>query len=376
MNQQELQEKLQRYLSYLAQDNHNWNLLLNISDCYRQLHDGLLAQRYLDDAEKLSGKKFWAFQGKLYLESGHLLLAKEAYTAALAEQDTAYNRYHLAFCLYSNNEFEEALAILNTSDISQNNYEFKLFQAKIYHQLQQSEQAITILEGLHAESPADARVSGLLSLLCFDENNLEKAERLCLLTLENDAGNSEGLLVEVLLKTMQDKATVADIELLLANTPQESRLWFALGTTQMRLMNIPAAEDAFFKATQIWPDFYDGWMSLAWCYLLQNQLTLAENVYHQAIEIDDDYADAWGGLALVSALQDDMETAQKWLAKARLLDVNCFLVTLTEIIIGNQVNSEDAAKQLDKAFPEVATEINRILADAILMADVGEKVIH
>lgn len=376
MNTLELQEKLKRQQSYLAQDSNNWNLLLSISECYHHLDDVVSAQRYLDDAKKLSGQKFWAYQGLLYLEKREFIPAKEAFTIALTEQNSHSNRYYLALCLYLNHQFEEALAMINTSDTNENTHDSEFLKAKIFHHLQQPKKSILILSQLNTLSPSDDQVSGLLALLYFDDNNLELAEKHCRDALEQNADNSKAVLVNILLKTLKNTATIAEIELRLTKTPQETRLWLALGTTQLRLMNITAAETAFLTATQIWPDFYECWTNLAWCYVLQNNIDLAKNVYQKIIEIDAERADGWGGLALVSAMQEDISTAQALLEKAKAIDENCFLVNITEIIIGNQVNSDDAFKQLKKAFPEVSAEINRILSEAVRMEDPKNKIIH
>ena len=372
----DLQETLERHLGYLAQDSHNWNLLLTISGCYYQLGDLVSAQQYLDDAKQASGENFWAYQGMLHLKSGQLLPAKTALQAALAEEDTPDNRCDLAFCLCLNQEFEEALTILNAILPDQISCQSELLKAKILHHLFHHDEAMALLEQLHAQYPNEPEVSGLLSLLYFDTNQIEQAEKLCKHALLRDSDNQEAILVDILLKTLQEKVTVAEIESRLTVTPEESRLWFALGTTQMRQMNITAAEQSFLKTAEIWPGFYENWTSLAWCYLMQNKLDLAKNAYTKATELDDEHADGWAGLALVSALQDDMTSAQKWLEKTRFLDEECDLLAIADIIMGSKVDPDLAAKQLEKAFPEIAVEVKRILSEATLMGDPGKTVMH
>ena len=50
MNNQELQDKLNRHLSFLAQDENNLSLLIEISTLYQNLNDLTSAQTYLDRA--------------------------------------------------------------------------------------------------------------------------------------------------------------------------------------------------------------------------------------------------------------------------------------------------------------------------------------
>lgn len=376
MNIADLQDKLRRHLDYLAQDSDNWNLLLTISGCYFQLNDLILSQRYLDDAKRSSGKDLWDYQGLLYLKSGQLKLAKSALQAALAEEDTPTNRFQLAWCLYLSEEFDEALTLLNAISPDEITCQSELLRARILHYLHHHEIALALLEQLHAQYPAAAEVSGLLSLLYFDDDQPEQAEKLCKHTLALDETNSEAVLTDLLLRTKQNKATINDIEAQLRVTPEESRLWFALGITHIRMLQITEAEKAFSKAVEIWPDFFDSWTSLGWCYLLQDKLDLAKGSYTRATQIDEEHADGWGGLALVSALQNDMATAREMLNKARLLDENCSLLSITEVIIGNKVSPEHAAQQLNKAFPEIAVEIDRILSESTLLDDLEKTVIH
>lgn len=370
MTTQELQEKLQRHLVYLAQDSKNQSLLLSVSDCYLQLDDSKSAQRYLDDAKKASGQPFWDKQGLLYLVTGELALAKEAFTQAMAEADTATNRYNLGFCLYLNHELSQALIVLNASDdIDPASEQLK---AKIFHQLQRVDEAIAILEQLFSEHEADADIAGSLALLHFEKSHAAKAEFYSNAALALNPANYNGLLVRILLKSLRNEATVEEIEALQAINDNDCRLWFILGTTQLHAMNLPAAIEAFAKAAQIEPNFYDNWISYGWCALLQSKLEQAENCYQKAVAIADDLADGWGGLALVHALKSDKDNAEKCLEKSQWLDADCFLAKITRIILANQTNEQLAASELREAMPE----INVILAEALAVIESEKKTVH
>lgn len=376
MNTQEVQEIIQRHLNYLAQDNTNFNLMLRISDAYRQLNNWELAQRYLDDAKQSSGQKFLTEQGLLYLDSSQHELAKEALTQALKELETPEHRFNLGYCLYLNHDFDSALSVLNASSETEPRHENELLKAQILHHLQRQDEAIVLLEQLIIHNNSSAETAGLLALLYFDQNNIERAELLSNKALAINPENSEGQIVSVLLKAMRNEAQVTEIEYLLTSNPNECRLWFALGTTQMQHMNVTAAEKAFAIATQIWPNFYDSWISAGWCHLLQNNLDKAEAAYQQAVNIDADNADGWGGLALVSALRNNMDQANEWLEKTLILDAHCFLGSVTQIIIANQQDPKQAAKLFNSTFPEAGTEINWMLAEAIMATNTEDRVIH
>ena len=371
-----LEEKLGRYFSYLAEDKKNVNLLLSISDCYRALSDWVSAQRYLDDAIRASGQPFWTHQGFLYQESNQMPLAKEAFTLAVTEEDTTINRYNLGFCLYLTFEFSQALSTLNTPKNNQPPPLYTLLTAKILHHLQRIEDAITLLEQLLIQHESEPEAAGLLALLHFDNHNEERAELFANLSLALSPNNYDGKLVSILLKTVRNEVTLAEIESLRSVNPEDGRLLYALGTTHMRHMNFPAAEQAFFQISQIWPFFYENWIRYGWCHLLQDNLEKAEWAYQQAVIIDEKNADGWGGLALASALRNHMIQSEKWLEKAHLFDSGCFLAAITRIILANHIDPEQACKQFNTSLPEIASEINTMLSRAIHALNANEKITH
>lgn len=376
MNIPDLQSKLQSFLGYLKQDSTNLNLLLSISDCYRQLNDLASAQHFLDQAKSVSGQPFWTKQGSLFLAGDQLSAAKNAFKQALTEQENSAHQYNYAWCLFLNEEFEAALAVLSASEKTQQLREFVLLKAKTLQRLQRQEEAIELLEIFIQQSEADGEVFGLLGLLHFDNHSVDQADFYSANALVFDPLSSLGQLVQLLLRALKNEATVAEIESMLVNNPKECRLWFTLGTMQMQQLNITAAEKAFNQAVQLWPNFYECWVSIGWCYLLQNNLDRAENAYQQVVVIDDEGADGWGGLALVSALRDQLDIAKTWLQKSVVLDASCFLAAMTRVIIANQENPEQSGALLYKALPGMASEMNTLLLDAMKMTENEGRVIH
>lgn len=234
-----LQQKLQRHLRYLEQDPCNIHLLLTVSDCYWQSGDVTSAHHYLETAKQYTPDPF-----------------------RLAYQE-----------------------------------------ARLLHHLQRIDDAIALLEQSIAHGNADADVMGLLALLYFDNHEEAKAASAAEKTGLLDPNHPNARLVRLLLKALQNDASVEEIESLLESHPQESRLWFILGTTRLRLMNCTAAITAFRQAAQIHLQFYDNWIALGNCYLLQHHFEAAEAAYRQAIAIDPDRADGLEGLEVVRTVQ-------------------------------------------------------------------------
>ncbi len=375
MSVQDIEFRLQRYLDYLPQDKNNANLLLNISGCYRLLGDFESAQNYLKDVIDISGKPHWTEQGILHLNSNELFYAKEAFMHAFAEEDAPAQRLNLSYCLYVNEEYEEALDLLNYAD-DYAVYDTYFLKAKILHHLQRVDEAIVLLDHLVNINEADSDVFGLLGLLHFDSNNIDQAQLFCTRSLELNPKDRAGCLVQVLLKALRKEATVSELEALLSEHPNECRLWFALGATQMQTMNIIAAEQAFFQALEVWPNFYDCLISLAWCQIFKNDLDKAMQIYKRAVELDAEGADGWGGLALVHALENNDVEAQRLLEKTLSFKADCVLAVLTQVILANRVNPDEAAKLLITVLPEVSMEIETILKQLFTPVTKSNRVLH
>jgi len=238
-------------------------------------------------------------------------------------------------------------------------------KAKIFHHLQRTDEAIDVLEQLFNDHFPDSETAGSLALLNFENHNAEKAEFYANKALALDPANYQNLLVRILLKSLKNEATVTEIETLLAINDNDCRLWFILGTTQLHAMNLTAAQEAFAKAAQIEPDFYDNWVSSGWCALLQNHLESAEKSYQRAVTLADDLADGWGGLALVHALKSEPSEAQKCLEKAQWLDSECFLATVAGVILVSHSNPDWAT-----------TDINTQLGQALAAIEMEKKTLH
>ncbi len=251
----------------------------------------------------------------------------------------------------------------------------RLLKAQLLHHEQNLDEAITLLETLRIDYPMNADVIGLLALIYFDNNQLEQAEQFAKAALSIEPNQYEGLLVQMLLRALEQNTTPDEINTLIQRNPQDSRLWFALGAAELRLINIPKALDAFFHATTIWPDFYDSWIYAGWCQLLQNQLAEAKLSFEKALNISEQEAEAWGGLALISALNNHQSDAKKELEKCLARDPTCFLATMTQMILANPSNVDETIKQFKILFPDMEQEIT-LLLNSTLSLNTNNHVVH
>lgn len=256
---------------------------------------------------------------------------------------------------------EQLHRYLNYLAQDETNAKLLLSAAQILHNLEKLDDAIALITRHAHHHDSNADLAGLLALLHFDNQNSEQAEIFFHRALTLNPEHFNGQLVRVLLQALRHNAKLAEIEELLKINPNESRLLFALGTTQMREMNLPAAEEAFLRAIDLIPNFYELWICMGMCQLLQNNLGKAEQAYQQAINIDPNTADGFGGMALTTALFKQNIEANQWLQKAISLDSDCFLIPLTQLILANTLNPEQAGSQFNTVFPDITAEINRVL---------------
>ena len=335
MNNQQLPDKLNRHLSFLEQDENNLPLLVEISDIYVELDDLELAQSYLDKAKAINHEACLGHQGLLYLNQGKFSQAKEYFLEALNYLETPALRYNLGFTHFITFDFEKAWEVLAPILEGEHYPEAELLMARILHRQDSMDEAIGLVENILEHNPDDAEALGFLSLLYFDLNEDALANETSLQALKINSENYDAKLVNILVRLITRETTVEEIEELLQINPQDSRLWFALGNTYMTQGDLDSAESTLQKAVEIYPEFYDCHIALAWCQLLNDHVNEAHETYQDAVELVEELADGWGGLALVYALNEDFIKAEQLINKANDLNPDCFLTEIAETICFN-----------------------------------------
>jgi tetratricopeptide (TPR) repeat protein len=374
MNPEHVQDKLTRHLNFLAQDEGNANLLVEINSMYQELNDFESAQAYLDKAKVLAPEACLGYQGLLYLNQGQLDQAKICFLESLDYEDTAALRYNLGFCYFMTYEFKEALNILAPLADDDSLPETKLLIARILHRQGDLEEAIEWVKKILAIQPKHAEALGLLAMLYFDLNEDQLAQQMALTALESDPTNYDGRSVDILMRLLTQQTHAEEILNLLDINPDDCRMWFALGNTYMVQGELPKAEEALQKAVNLHPDFYDCFTVLAWCQLLNNQIDKAQHNYQTATIIAQELSDAWSGLALVHVLKEEFSESEQLIIKARDLNPECFLASIADTINFNHKNPAKAKEHLLKALQNTNMPIGEKLAFILEDMKVGETV--
>ncbi|KTD26661.1 tetratricopeptide repeat protein [Legionella micdadei] len=372
-----IKERLNRYLQFLEQDPSNVNLLLSISESYRQLNDFNEAQRYLDKAKTIDANACIALEGILALNQGHFERAKKALFQAVSSEDLPILRYNLAVCHYSLNEPDEGIAALTPLFKQNPSYEIEFLMAQLLQQQGQLEQAINLLKFVLEQHGSSEKTLVLLAQLYLDNHDEIAAANTAQQVLIINQKNYEAQVILLLLRLVKEEVTVNEIEIkkLLAEHATDSRLWFALGTTYFRAIRLQDAEKAYLKAAKLNPQFYDNWVSLGWCQLFLDKLDEAQHCYQQAIALNEGNSEGWGGLALIHALRSNLDDAADLITKAAALDSECFLAKIAQIIHLSHANPGKAEVQFKETFPQIVEQINAAMATVLQEVD-KNKTVH
>lgn len=362
MNSHDIEQELARHLAFLQQDENNLSLLLKISTLYLELDDLSHAQHYLDKAKKIHSNACDALQGFIYLNQDQIEKAQEAFEKARTYEDSDELRYHLGFIYFMQQELSKAWDILSSIEDTDYIPITQVLMARILQQQEQFEQALALLETHVKGFPDNAEALGLLALLYLDMDEEDKALDFSQRALRLNPETYEAQVVDVMLRLVDQKANAEEIQQLLDVNPQDSRLLFALGSLYMTEGSFNLAIDSFEQTIAIHPDFYDCYIALGWCYLLNDDLANARKTYQKAVDLSNELADGWGGLALIHALEAQWESCDSLSKKALALSNDCFLIQVAQLIEINHKDPKKAQPHLLKILKDKNTPISQKLA--------------
>lgn len=370
MSQQNLQDKLKRHLSFLAQDENNLNLLLEISGLYQHMKDYHSAQKYLDKAHAIDRVACLAHQGLLHFHQGFIDKAKASFLEAFDHEKTAALRYNLGFLYFLNQEFQAAEEILSPLLQDDDNPEAQILMARLLHMKGEINEALTLITHVLAANQDNEEALGFLSLLYFDTNQEDLALITAKRALEINPHHYDAQVISIMTRLMTQDTTIEEIQNLLHHNPEDSRLWFALGNTYLAQNHTPRAITSFQKAIALYPDFYDAYTLLAWCHLLNDDLIHAKEIYDMATQLASHLSDAWGGLALTHALKQDFDTAKRFIHQVKSLDSECFLSELAQTICHANQSPSETPKHLIKTL--TATHLPASKKLTLLLESINE----
>ena len=354
-----IQQKLDRYLNFLHQDPENLNLIIDIVYCYVEMQQFEQAMSYIQQLKSIDPTSSLIPEASIYLHQGDYQRAHQLYKTALDHEESALARYHVGLCCFHLEKFDEALAALKPS-IEDNDTQAIMLAARILYHKKQTADALSYVNKILSHHPEHAEALAFNALILMDQNNLDEATNLAQKALNYNSQLYDAQLV-VLLSNPDLSATHIDkIESLLAIQPNDSRLWYLHGYALLTHFKFNEAESSLKKATLIFPDYFDAYIALAWCQILQDKKTDAIDSCQQAISVLPDAGEGWGGLALLHALNKEFDAAEKHLNKSNQLEPDNLMGQLAEIMVMYETEPDKARKKFDTLFSQDMRVIKKL----------------
>lgn len=369
----QLEQRLQRLLSYCALDANNVKLLRECIDVQYQLGHLDAARTQIHAAlEKFPGDDQLQFQlATVEMASNHPELACELLRGLLARGfDNGSLRYNLAYALGLCGRAGEGAATLDErwAEVCRDVPGAPLLKAKLQHHHADAKGAMATLR-LHLEAaPADAEGHGYLALLLSDDGDYQAAADHAQRALASDAEQYEALLALGMVALAQGDAVraKAHFEKIAGRREEGGRGWLGLGLSEMAVGELAAGERALATAVACMPLHVGSWNTLAWAQISQGKLAEAEATLQHALDLDRSFSENHGSLAIVELMQGDLEAARRSAKRAERLDPHSFSAAFAHsMLMAKDGDQASAAAMVRDIMSRPLDQGGRTLNDAL-----------
>jgi tetratricopeptide (TPR) repeat protein len=319
------QDRLTRLLAYIEHD--AGNLALR-KDAVREACD--IGQwgtaRKLIDAglETYPGESgLLALSGLLHLQAQRYGDAEQALSAALARGDgNPEPRYNLAFSVFMQKRYPDALRILDAQLALAPMPLALLLRARCLHHLGRLAEAIAACRNHLAVNAEDAAAHGLLALLFYDQQQNEDVKKHVEAALRLNPQQREALLAAASMQTDSQEygAARATFETLLRAHPDCGRGWFGMGMIELISLQTDAARHDLELAATYMPEHIGTWHVLAWAHIMRGNVLSAGMAFDSALMLDRNFGETHGGLAVIACLEGREADARGSIKRALRLD--------------------------------------------------------
>ena len=341
--------RLARLQAFLDQDPDNLPLLTDVADLALACGDFLAARNALRHGLELrpGDPCFCLRLSSVALAEGSAdeALGITEQLLALGQYDPAI-RFNRAFALVRLGRFAEAKELLVALHGEETSYPLVVrLLIRCHHYLGELEEAVALAKQYLAAHPDEGDVSGMLSLLYFDSNDLAQAGEWARRALACAPDNPDALLAAGGAALGAEKSRDAREFLLRAVDvdPRNGRAWLNLGLADLLEFNLEAARSKLDQAARYMPGHIGTWHVLAWIHLLLGDIDAAEASFKRALEIDENFGETHGGLAAVAAMRGEWEAAEKLSKTARRLDPGSMSAHYGQIVRLRREGRADAA---------------------------------
>ena len=322
----EIEAKLSKFNDFLAADPNNLNLLADIIDSNIYLKNYDEAKNKISDALNIEKDNPY-----FRLRLSTVLIAEADYEGSIAiTSDLILNnfidpeiKFNHGYALALNGQYEEAKEPL--LDLYINQHHFQLLPATLIrtlHHLGEFDEAIEIAKSHVENHPEDDAVSGMLSLLYFDNDDFSNAQAAAVHALKLSPNNLDALVSAAGSYIGDEKIDEASEVLNRALTlePNNGRVLAKIGLIDMLNQDLSAAEVNMQKALKAMPEHIGSWHVLGWIQILQHKIDEAETTFNHALDLDRTFGESHGGLAVIEAIKGNWAKADEYSKVAKKLD--------------------------------------------------------
>jgi tetratricopeptide (TPR) repeat protein len=152
----------------------------------------------------------------------------------------------------------------------------------------------------------------------------------------------------------------------LASNDADGRVWSAIGFAELLDRRLPAARDAFERATVLLARHVGTWHGLGWTALAQHDDAAASRAFEQALALDRNFAESHGACAVAHALAGRADAARSAIDRALRLDRGCLSARYADALLRGDAHDSRALMRLaERLFEGRSGPLGRPMIDVV-----------
>jgi len=347
----ELQQKIERYESYLKVDPNNSLLWSTMGDLYHKAghFDQAIAcfeKSLANDPDQTVPKGRIA---SVYISQRRFEEAERILRELTQNGETHPAIMHnLGLAFYFQRRWSDALDAFSKSHQADPSLSSNLtYLAYSLHHLGDTENALKYAR-LWQSQASDIQSESYLALLEMDHGDMENAHQRAELVLSEDPENTDAAAVMGTWSVeQQDMDNAAKhFNQILQNDPDNPRGWLGLGLVQLYQEKHTDAVRSLEKALTYMPDNTGTIVTLGWAKLTNKDAKGAEAEFRRAISTDKSFGEAHGGLAVSLIFLGRFDAAKHEIEVSNRLDPHGFGAVFAQSILLQLHGRQQLAQKL------------------------------